>query len=135
MTDIQIPYGQEDATFQALGGYDGIKQLVDDFYDIMGSLELSKKIFEMHPQNNEESRDKLTRFLCGWTGGPRLFKEKYGPISIPMAHQHLEIGTAEKEAWLTCMEQALAKQDYPQDLQEYMILQLGFPAERCRNRD
>lgn len=135
MTETSKPYGQEDATFQALGGYEGIKHLVDDFYDIMASLDVSKKIFEMHPPNNEESRDKLTRFLCGWTGGPRLFKEKYGPISIPMAHQHLEIGTAEKEAWLTCMAQALAKQDYPQALQEYMILQLGFPAERCRNRD
>jgi len=128
-------YGQEDATYQALGAYDGIKKLVDDFYDIMASLKQAEKIFNMHPANNEVSRDKLTCFLSGWTGGPRLFKEKYGAISIPMAHQHLEIGTAEKDAWMTCMAQALDKQAYNEELKAYMLTQLNFPAERCRNRD
>jgi len=128
-------YGQEDATYQALGAYDGIKKLVDDFYDIMASLKQAEKIFNMHPANNEVSRDKLTCFLSGWTGGPRLFKEKYGAISIPMAHQHLEIGTAEKDAWMTCMAQALDKQAYNEELKTYMLTQLNFPAERCRNRD
>lgn len=128
-------YGQEDATYQALGAYDGIKKLVDDFYDIMGSLKQAQKIFAMHPADNETSRDKLTCFLSGWTGGPRLFKEKYGAISIPMAHQHLEIGTTEKDAWMTCMSQSLDKQGYSDELKSYMLTQLNFPAERCRNRD
>ncbi|NVK37493.1 MAG: group II truncated hemoglobin [Gammaproteobacteria bacterium] len=128
-------YGQEDATYKAAGEYEGIKQLVDDFYDIMSELKESEKIRHMHPQDLEVSRDKLTRFLCAWTGGPRLYREKYGPISIPQAHSHLTIGAAERDAWLLCMKKALAKQDYPQDFQDYMITQLAVPAERCRNAD
>jgi hemoglobin len=128
-------YGSEDATFKAAGEYEGIKQLVDDFYDIMSELNESKKIRDMHPSDLEVSRDKLTRFLCAWTGGPRLYKEKYGAISIPQVHAHLTIGSAEKSAWLLCMGKALARQGYPQELQDYMITQLAVPAERCRNAD
>lgn len=129
------PYGQEDATYQAAGEYEGIKKLVDDFYDIMGELKEAQHIREMHPDDLDVTRDKLTRFLCAWTGGPRLYREKYGPISIPQAHAHLTIGSEERDAWLLCMKKALAKQDYPQDFQDYMITQLAVPAERCRNAD
>lgn len=129
------PYGQEDATYQAAGEYDGIKKLVDDFYDIMGELKEAQHIRDMHPDDLDVTRDKLTRFLCAWTGGPRLYREKYGPISIPQAHAHLTIGSEERDAWLLCMKKALAKQDYPQDFQDYMITQLAVPAERCRNAD
>jgi len=128
-------YGKEDATYKAAGEYEGIKQLVDDFYDIMSDLKESQGIRNMHPEDLEVSRDKLTRFLCAWTGGPRLYREKYGAISIPQAHSHLTIGSTERNAWLLCMEKALAKQDYPQEFQEYMIKQLVVPAERCRNAD
>jgi hemoglobin len=129
------PYGKEDATYKAAGEYEGIKKLVDDFYDIMNELKESQHIRDMHPNDLDVTRDKLTRFLSAWTGGPRLYSEKYGPISIPQAHAHLTIGSAERDAWLLCMKQALAKQDYPQDLRDYMITQLAVPAERCRNAD
>jgi hemoglobin len=128
-------YGSEDASYKAAGEYEGIKQLVDDFYDIMSELNESKKIRDMHPSDLEVSRDKLTRFLCAWTGGPRLYKEKYGAISIPQVHAHLAIGSAEKSVWLLCMGKALARQGYPQEFQDYMITQLAVPAERCRNAD
>jgi len=128
-------YGQGDATFKAAGEYEGLKKLVDDFYDIMSELKQAQHIREMHPEDLDVSRDKLTRFLCAWTGGPRLYREKYGPISIPQAHSHLTIGAQERDAWLACMKQALAKQNYPQDFQEYMITQLAVPAERCSNAD
>lgn len=128
-------YGSEDATYKAAGEFDGIKKLVDDFYYIMSELKESKKVRDMHPVDLEVSRDKLTRFLCAWTGGPRLYKEKYGAISIPQVHSHLIIGSEERDAWLLCMKKALAKQGYPQDFEEYMITQLAVPAERCRNAD
>jgi hemoglobin len=128
-------YGSKDTTYKAAGEFEGIKKLVDDFYEIMSQLTESKKIREMHPTDLKVSRDKLTRFLCAWTGGPRLYKEKYGAISIPQAHSHLTIGSEEKNAWLSCMAKALAKQNYPEDFQNYMITQLSVPAERCRNAD
>ena len=76
-------YGVGDASFQAAGGEAGIRRLVDDFFDRMGSDDRFKTIWEMHPANKAISRDKLARFLCGWLGGPKLYREKYGGISIP----------------------------------------------------
>ena len=89
----------------------------------------------MHPDDITESRDKLARFLCGWLGGPKLFREKYGPIQIPKAHRHLEIGPAERDAWLTCMARALEAQPYSEDFKAYMLKEISVPAERSRNRD
>lgn len=128
-------YGQGEASFTAAGGFDGIKQLVDAFYDAMETLPQAKHIRDMHSSDLTESRDKLTRFLTGWLGGPKLFSEKYGPIRIPVAHRHLEIGPAERDAWLACMQIAVDTQPYQQDFRDYLMTQLYVPAERSRNKD
>jgi hemoglobin len=127
-----VAYGVDDASFKAAGEYEGIKTLVDAFYDAMDVLPVAKKIRDMHPADLEMTRDKLTRFLCGWLGGPRLFREKYGPIAIPSAHSHMPIAEAERDAWLACMEEALKTQPYADDFKKYLLVQLAVPAERCR---
>jgi len=63
-------------------------------------------------------------------GGPKLYTEKYGSINIPRDHAHLTIGEAERDAWLLCMEKAIALQHYPQDFAIYLLAQLRIPAER-----
>jgi len=127
-------YGVGDTSFQTAGGEEGVKKLVNDFYDVMETLPQAETIRAMHPEDLEVSRDKLYRFLCAWLGGPRLFREKYGPISIPQAHSHLHIGEQERDAWLACMTVALDQQDYEQPFKDYLIKALGVPAERCRNQ-
>ncbi|MFT4569334.1 MAG: hemoglobin [Hyphomicrobiaceae bacterium] len=123
-------YGTDDASFQAAGGVDGLRVLVDDFYRIMGELPQAHTILRMHPADLTESRDKLTRFLCGWLGGPKLFSQTYGPIRIPAAHSHLRIGQPEHDAWLACMEQAIALQPFEPDFAVYLLEQLRVPAGR-----
>lgn len=132
-TDLQ--YGQKDHSFNTAGGYEGIKQLVDDFYDAMDTLPEARAVRDMHNTDLTESRDKLTRFLTGWLGGPKLFSETYGPIRIPVAHRHLSIGSKERDIWLACMQVAVDKQDFPQDFRDYLMAQLYIPAERSRNKD
>lgn len=133
---IETPvYGEGDGSFRAAGGEEGIRQLVDDFYDAMASLPQAAGILAMHSDDLGASRDKLARFLCGWLGGPKLFSAKYGPIRIPKAHAHLKIGPADRDAWLYCMQHALDKQPYPVDFKQYMIEQLFVPAERSRTCD
>ena len=132
---MKTPYGTKDASYQAAGQFEGLVKLVDAFYTFMDELPEAKVVRAMHSPDLTESRDKLARFLSAWTGGPRLFKEKYGAISIPSAHSHLDIGSSERDAWLLCMEKALQQQPYEQDFREYLLKQLSVPAERCRNRD
>jgi len=123
-------YGKGDASFLAAGGEKGIQQLVEAFYQAMCDEPQARLIRAMHPDDLTISIDKLARFLCGWTGGPKRYAEKYGGIAIPPAHAHLPIGEAEKDAWLLCMQQALQSQDYAADFKEYMLLQLAVPAGR-----
>ena len=123
-------YGFEDTTYQAVGGYDGLVALVDDFYEAMDTLPEAKRIRDMHPESLEVAKDKLVYFLSGWMGGPRIYAEKYGSISIPMAHQHLKITAEDAKAWLICMQVALDKHDYPDDFKAYLLEQLAFPANR-----
>lgn len=130
----RFPYGVEDASYRAAGGEAGIRKLVDDFYDVMDQLSEAKKIRAMHPEDLTTSRDKLARFLCGWLGGPKLYTEKYGPINIPQAHKRFEIGSSERDTWLSCMKEALKNQPYAAEFKKYLLEQLYVPAERSRNR-
>ncbi len=130
MQDTQ--YGTQDASFRAAGGEEGLRRLVDAFYDEMQRLAEARRILEMHPADLEESRDKLSRFLCGWLGGPRRYQERYGSITLPSAHGHLDIGESERDAWLRCMFLAVEAQPYTEDFKEYLLKQLFVPAERIR---
>lgn len=127
------PFGHEDATFQAAGGEQGIHQLVDSFYAVMGRNPEYARIFKWH-RDVPEARDKLARFLCGWMGGPRRYREKYGPINIPQAHAHLNVTSVERDMWLNCMAEALAEQPYSDELRSYLITQFGVPAQRIVDR-
>lgn len=128
----QPRYGEGDATFQAAGGEEGVFNLVNTFFDLMRDRAEYREIWDMHPADKAMTRDKLARFLCAWTGGPRLYREKYGPISIPQAHAHLKIDARLKEGWLACMSEALDACDYSDDFKHYLLEQLGVPAERVR---
>ncbi|GAA0396327.1 hypothetical protein GCM10009133_01760 [Cocleimonas flava] len=125
-------YGEGAATYNAVGGEKGLTALVNDFYKIMHESPDYKKIRDMHPKDLDVTTDKLLVFLTGWMGGKSEYSKKYGPMSIPGAHSHLAIDELERDMWLSCMTEALIKQNYPEDLIEYLIIQLGRPAERIR---
>jgi len=125
-------YGVGANSYHAAGGLVGITSLVDDFFSNMDAFPEAEKIRKMHPQDLSESRKKLTYFLCGWLGGPRLYSEHYGGINIPEVHKHLAIGAAERDAWLLCMQKAIDAQQYQDSFKEYLFTQLKIPAERIR---
>ncbi len=128
-------FGDDDTSYQAAGGIEGIQNLVNDFYDLMDSLPESEVIRSLHKEDLTDARKKLSFFLSGWLGGPQLYQEHIGSISIPGFHRKFNIGTAEKDAWLLCMEMAIAKQNYSDEFKSYLHYQLSIPAERCRVRD
>jgi hemoglobin len=124
------PFGVGDASYQAAGGIDGLRRLVDDFYRLMDQLPEADALRRMHPQSLDAARDKLACFLSGWLGGPRLFNEKYGAISIPAFHAQWPIDQAGSDAWLNCMAQAIELQGYTPEFAEYLLTQLRVPAQR-----
>lgn len=125
-------YGVGDATYLAAGGLEGITRLVDRFYSNMDLLPEASTLRDMHPLDLSESRKKLAFFLSGWMGGPKLFAEHFGSISLPVAHSHLPIDEDSQNSWLYCMELSLRELDYPDDFRQYLMQKLSRPAESIR---
>ncbi|MEH6638234.1 MAG: group II truncated hemoglobin [Porticoccaceae bacterium] len=125
-------YGEESNSYQAAGELAGITRLVDSFYENMNAFPEAKTIRQMHPEDLGESRKKLTYFLSGWLGGPKLYSQHYGGVSIPNSHRHLLIGEIEGDAWLHCMEKAIANQPYEESFKTYLLAELKVPVGRIK---
>lgn len=89
-------------------GEERIKALVDRFYDHMDALPEVATIRAMH-DDLARSRDKLFRFLVGWSGGPQLYVERYGHPMLRARHLPFVIGDAEAQQWMSCMRKALGE--------------------------
>ena len=125
-------YGNGMNAYQAAGELAGITSLVDAFYANMDAFPEARVIRNMHPDDLTESRKKLTYFLCGVLGGPRLYIDHYGGINLPDFHRQFPIGTGERNAWMFCMQQAIAVQPYEASFKEFLVARLSIPAERIR---
>lgn len=128
-------FGYEDTSLTAIGGEQGLRVLVDRFYDVMEALPEATTIRAMHPDDLTLSRDKLTAFLTGWLGGPKRYSERWGPIRIPPAHAHLSIGAAERDAWLDCMRRAIDSMPVSDDFRAYFMREIAVPANRVMTRE
>ncbi|MBN8540820.1 MAG: group II truncated hemoglobin [Deltaproteobacteria bacterium] len=96
-----------ESEYEQLGGADGVKAVVVEFYKQMDTLSEAAPIRAMHPKNLDASIEKLFEFLCGWLGGPQLYVEKHGHPRLRMRHMPFSIGRSESEQWLRCMDLAL----------------------------
>ena len=125
-------YGNDMDPYRAAGELAGLTSLVDAFYANMDTFPEARVIRNMHPDDLTESRKKLTYFLCGVLGGPRLYIDHYGGINLPDFHRQFPIGTGERDAWMFCMQQAIAVQPYEASFKEFLVARLSIPAERIR---
>ena len=81
--------------------------------DVRGVLDLEPAYAEtraLHPTTLEGSRDKLFWFLCGWTGGPDHYIERFGHPRLRARHMPFPIGIRERDQWMACMVQAMQEQ-------------------------
>lgn len=125
---------QELSHYARLGGEQAVRRLVDRFYDLMESLPEARGIRALHPADLAGSRDKLFKFLSGWLGGPSLYIEEYGHPRLRARHLPFPIGEAERDAWLSCMRQALAEFEMEAFLREQLLQSLSNTADHMRNR-
>jgi hemoglobin len=120
--------------YDQLGGDAGIRRLVDRFYDLMDSAPEAATIRALHARNLTVSREKLYKFMSGWTGGPALYVEAYGPPRLRMRHVPFPIASRERDEWLWCMDTALAEHDMPEALREQLRQRLHELADHMRNQ-
>ena len=129
MTETSAP-----SLFETLGGEPGIRRLVDDFYTIMDTETFAQPIRALHPAALDGSRDKFFWFLCGWSGGPDHYIERFGHPRLRARHLPYAIATSERDQWLACMQRALAQQPWPDAVKEKLLGSFFDTADWMRNQ-
>lgn len=125
---------EQPSLFELVGGDDKLRELVDRFYDLMDLEPQFAALRAMHPESLEGSRDKLYRFLSGWTGGPDIYTQKYGPPFLRARHLPYPIAAKERDEWLTCMLLAMRELGYGEEKEDLLLQSFFRTADWMRNK-
>lgn len=120
--------------FERIGGEEGVRRLVDRFYDLMDSLPEAREIRALHPESLDGSRDKLWWFLTGWLGGPPRYVERFGHPRLRARHLPFPIGERERDQWMLCMTRALEETVADVELRTFLRDALARLADHMRNQ-
>ncbi len=125
---------EQASLYELVGGDAKLRELVDRFYDLMDLEPQFAELRAMHPESLEGSRDKLYRFLSGWTGGPDTYTPKYGPAFLRARHLPFPIGSKERDDWLTCMVLAMRELGYGEGKEDLLLQAFFRTADWMRNK-
>ena len=120
--------------YELLGGEAVVRKLIDRFYDLMDETPEYYVVRKLHPADLSGSREKLFMFLSGWLGGPPLYVEKHGHPMLRARHLPFAIGTAERDAWMACMKQAMEDSGVDEGMRGWLLNSLSGTADWMRNR-
>lgn len=121
--------------YEALGGEDALRQLVERFYEHMDEDAEALTIRRMHPEDLARAQQRLFEFLSGWLGGPNLYWERHGHPRLRMRHLPFTIDAAARDAWMGCMRKALAETVADDTLRAQLDQALTNVANHMRNQN
>ena len=120
--------------YDMLGGEQGIRQLVNRFYDLMDELPEAWELRKIHQQDLQSARAKLFKFLSGWLGGPGLYEAEYGHPRLRARHMPFPVDTQMRDQWLMCINQALDEQVSDELFKLQLKSSFANVADHMRNR-
>lgn len=126
---------EEKTTYEIIGGEATVARLCDLFYQLMDSVPQFKELRAMHPEDLQNSRDKLFMFLSGWMGGPDLFVEKFGHPRLRGRHMPFAIGVAERDQWVACMVLAMEQAGIEESMRQKLLANFFHTADFMRNKE
>lgn len=121
--------------FERIGGAVTIDRLVESFYSRMDSLPEAREIRDMHAADLEPVKRVLKRYLTEWTGGPPLYSSERGHPRLRRRHMGFPIGNAARDAWMLCMDGALAEAVSDEAARQEIRAALAKLADWMRNKD
>jgi len=121
MSTAAAELSKPESYYDRLGQADGIRQLVNDFYDEMDGATDLVELRRMHAPDLSLMRETLFLFLSGWLGGPRTYWERGNAKCMMSAHAGLAIYAHQAEQWITCMRRALDKLDADQQDRDFVL--------------
>ncbi|MHA6251707.1 globin domain-containing protein [Oceanobacillus sp. CAU 1775] len=121
---------QHRSIYDAIGGYEAIEKLVDNFYSKVAKHPLLIPIF---PEDLTETARKQTLFLTQFFGGPRLYEEERGHPMMRRRHLPFPITPSRRDAWLSCMDEAIEEAGIEEPYRSAMFERLTLTANHMMN--
>jgi len=129
-----IPAELRNPHYELIGGEAAVRALVERFYQLMDQLPQARKIRAMHAADLTQAKERLYLFLSGWLGGPQLYAERFGQPRLRRAHMEFPIDEVARDAWMACMNQALAEQVADPALRAQLSASFFKTADFLRNQ-
>lgn len=109
--------------YEQIGGSFGVEELVNTFCDVVETTEVGRPIHLLHLRGHGMAHARIEQFnfFSGIFGGPKLYAEKWSHSDIRKIHEHVPICIADREAWLRCMDMAMQRLNYSQELRDRLM--------------
>ena len=117
--------------YQRVGGEQTFRTLVQRFYAGVATDPLLRPLYP--EQDLGPATERLTLFLIQYWGGPSTYSATRGHPRLRMRHVPFTIGSAERDAWLRHMAEALQSLELEPELAEELWRYLTMAAESLRN--
>jgi hemoglobin len=117
--------------YQRVGGEQTFRTLVERFYAGVATDPLLRPLYP--EQDLGPATERLTLFLIQYWGGPNTYSAARGHPRLRMRHVPFTIGSAERDAWLRHMSDALASLELDPELAGELWSYLTTAAESLRN--
>lgn len=101
---MQLKREPGQTAYERWGGEAFFTLLIDRFYEGVSADPLLRPLY---PEDLTESKAHLALFLMQYWGGPRQYSEQRGHPRLRMRHAPFVIGTAQADAWLRHMTDAV----------------------------
>jgi hemoglobin len=93
--------------YDRVGGEAFFEDLTARFYAAVANEPLLRPLYPQDPVHFEAARRRLMLFLVQHWGGPSLYRAERGEANLQRRHARFAIGTAERDAWLRHMTEAV----------------------------
>jgi hemoglobin len=99
--------GRADTFYEAVGGAETFRRLVDAFY---AGVAEDPVLRPLYPEDDlGPASDRLRMFLIQYWGGPTTYSQQRGHPRLRMRHAPFVIGLRERDAWLAAMHTAVVE--------------------------
>ena len=122
-----------DTVYAAIGGDETFRRLVERFYAGVAEDPILRPLYP--EQDLGPAADRLRMFLIQYWGGPTTYSEQRGHPRLRMRHVPFTIGTAQRDAWLRHMRDALDSLGLPPAYEQLLWQYLSSAAESLRNTE
>ena len=131
MADVDIPESAP-TFYDAVGGDETFRTLVHRFYQGVAGDPVLRAVYPEEDLSGAETR--LRMFLVQYWGGPREYSAQRGHPRLRMRHAPFAIRTAERDAWLRHMREAVESLELQPDLEKLLWEYLEMAAHSLVNQ-